>query len=224
MKVKMMVELRRTYCLMNNKTVLPSALISILCALGFACMALLYSSPYMKSFDSSIILSVQGMEAPTMTMIMKFFTFIGAGLPIVIIAVFVLVILYFVLGHRRELILFTTAVIGSSLLNVLLKLLFHRPRPDLHRIIEATGFSFPSGHAMAAFSLYATLIFLLWKNASAGSARVLLLLIGSAFIAAIGLSRIYLGVHYPSDVIAGYLASGFWVFLCIWLYRRYIIK
>jgi undecaprenyl-diphosphatase len=209
---------------MNNKTVLPSALISILCALGFACMALLYSSRYMKSFDSSIISSVQGMEAPAMTTIMKFFTFIGAGLPIVIIAVLTLIILYFILGHRRELILFTTAVIGSALLNVLLKLMFHRPRPDIHRIIEATGFSFPSGHAMAAFSLYATLIFLLWKNAATGSARVLLVLIGSAFIAAIGLSRIYLGVHYPSDVISGYLASGFWVFLSIWLYRRYIIK
>jgi undecaprenyl-diphosphatase len=209
---------------MNNKTVLPSALISILCTVGFAFMALLYSSSYMKSFDSSIISSVQGMEAPAMTTIMKFFTFIGAGLPIVIIAVLALIILYFVLGHRRELILFTTAVVGSALLNVLLKLLFHRTRPDLHRIIEVTGFSFPSGHAMAAFSLYATLIFLLWKKATTGSARVLLLLIGSAFIAAIGISRIYLGVHYPSDVIAGYLASGSWVFLSIWLYRRYIIK
>jgi undecaprenyl-diphosphatase len=207
---------------MNNKPLFPSGLVSILCAAGFACMALLYSSPYMKSFDSSIISFVQGMEAPTMTTIMKFFTFIGAGLPIVIIAVLALIILYFVLGHRKELILFTIAVSGSALLNVLLKLLFHRTRPDLHRIIEAVGFSFPSGHAMAAFSLYATLIFLLWKNAS-GNARVLLLLIGSAFIAAIGLSRIYLGVHYPSDVIAGYLASGFWVFLSIWFYRRFII-
>jgi undecaprenyl-diphosphatase len=209
---------------MNNKTVFPSALISILCAAGFGCMALLYSSPYMKSFDSSIISFVQGMEAPTMTKIMKFFTFIGAGLPIVIIDVLALFILYFVLGHRRELILFTIAVAGSALLNVLLKLLFHRPRPNLHRITEAIGFSFPSGHAMAAFSLYATLIFLLWKNAYTGYAKVLLLIIGSAFTAAIGLSRIYLGVHYPSDVIAGYLASGFWVFLSIWLYRRYIIK
>jgi undecaprenyl-diphosphatase len=206
---------------MNNKTVFPSALISLLCAAGFICMAFLYSSPFMNSLDSSIISFVQGMESSAMTGIMKFFTFIGAGLPIVIIAVFILIILYFAFGHRRELILFAIAVVGSALLNVLLKLLFHRARPDMHRIIEVTGFSFPSGHAMAAFSLYAILIFLLWKHASTGFARVLLLLIGSACIAVIGLSRIYLGVHYPSDVIAGYLASGFWVFLSIWLYRRY---
>jgi undecaprenyl-diphosphatase len=220
----MMAELRRTTSLMINKSVIPSAFISLLFAAGFACMAVLFSSPLMVSFDRSIISFVQRMEAPAMTTIMKFFTFIGAGLPIVIIAVIALIILYFVLGHRRELILFVTAVVGSALLNVLLKLWFHRARPNLHRIIEVTGFSFPSGHAMAAFSLYATLIFLLWKNASSGYSRVLLLLIGSAFIAAIGLSRIYLGVHYPSDVIAGYLASGFWVFLSIWWYRRYILK
>lgn len=209
---------------MNNKPVFPSALVSLLFAAGFICMALLYSGSSLKSLDSSIIAFVQGMESPAMTAIMKFFTFIGAGLPIVIIAVIIVIILYFVLGHRRELILFATAVLGSALLNVLLKLLFHRTRPDIHRLIEVTGFSFPSGHAMAAFSLYATLIFLLWKHASTGYARALLILIGSAFIAAIGISRIYLGVHYPSDVIAGYLASGFWVFLSIWLYRRYIIK
>jgi undecaprenyl-diphosphatase len=220
----MMAELRRTTGLMINKSVFPSALISLLCAEGFACMALLYSSPFMINFDSYITSFVQSMEAPAITTIMKFFTYIGAGLPIVIIAVFALIILYFVLDHRRELILFVTAIVGSALLNVLLKLLFHRARPNLHRIIEVTGFSFPSGHAMAAFSLYATLIFLLRNNVSSGYSRVLLLLIGSTVIAAIGLSRIYLGVHYPSDVIAGYLASGFWVFISIWLYRRYILK
>lgn len=72
---------------------------------------------------------------------------------------------------------------------------------------------------MAAFTLYGILIFLLWKHLPRRSARVLLITIGSAIILLIGGSRIYLGVHYPSDVIGGYLASGTWLAACIGYYQ-----
>jgi undecaprenyl-diphosphatase len=186
----------------------PSTLfISLLCALGFGCVAFWVGGPRIKSFDQSIISFIQG---------------IGTGLPIVAITICVLLFLYFVLGHRKELIFVVGVVVTSTLLNVILKLLFHRERPTIHRLFDATGYSFPSGHAMAAFSLYATLIFLLWKHIPTGWGRVMVVIAGSIMIAAIGLSRIYLGVHYPSDVIGGYLASSSVVFASIWFYQRYM--
>jgi undecaprenyl-diphosphatase len=207
---------------MNERSKGSRALpISLLCAAGFACDAVLVGSRRTEGFDKAVISVVQGWESPALTGMMKFFTNIGTGLPIVLISLAIMAVLYVFFRHRRELILFACVVIGSALLNTLLKVVFHRARPTLHRLYEASGFSFPSGHAMAAFSLYGVLAFLLWKHVSHASGRVLVILIAAVLILAIGVSRVYLGVHYPSDIIGGYLASGFWLALSVWLYRRF---
>ncbi len=99
---------------------------------------------------------MQGLESPGLTRVMKFFTFVGSVLVVAILSLVIMFYLYKVLGHRRELVLFVWSIVGSEVLNILLKLLFHRERPNLHRLIDITGFSFPSGHSMAAFALYAT--------------------------------------------------------------------
>jgi undecaprenyl-diphosphatase len=110
-------------------------------------------------------------------------------------------------------------IIGANIFFSSLKLVFHRARPDLHRLIEIGGYSFPSGHATNAFALYGILTFLLWRHISPQSGRILLIFISALMILMIGISRIYLGVHYPSDVIAGYFISGFWLMMAIWFYR-----
>ncbi|MEF2968674.1 phosphatase PAP2 family protein [Paenibacillus sp. M1] len=207
---------------MNLKMQLTRALfISFLCAVGFGGIALLVSDKKIAQFDNVIISLIQGLESPVLTSIMKFFTFIGGGIPVTVITIAILFILYKVLHHRRELILFIYVVIGSALLNEALKLVFHRARPSLHRIINANGFSFPSGHSMAAFSLYGVTAYLLWRHISTSSGRVMLIVCSSAMILTIGISRIYLGVHYPSDVLGGFLASGSWLAISIWFYQRY---
>ncbi|MBP1996310.1 phosphatase PAP2 family protein [Paenibacillus eucommiae] len=149
------------------------------------------------------------------------FTIIGSGGVISFLALLMVIFLYKVLKHRKELILFVGVIAGSALLNVWLKILFHRARPDLHRIIDASGFSFPSGHSMAAFSMYGIFAFLLWRHLSTSFKRISLVLLSTVMIIAIGLSRIYLGVHYPSDVLGGYLVSGTWLTLSIWFYQHY---
>jgi undecaprenyl-diphosphatase len=106
-------------------------------------------------------------------------------------------------------------------LNGTLKVLFHRARPTLHRIVNANGFSFPSGHSMTAFSLYGIIAFLLWRHIPTSLGRGLLICFSSVMIVTIGVSRIYLGVHYPSDVIGGFLVSGCWLAVSIWFYQRY---
>ena len=129
--------------------------------------------------------------------------------------------LYFVLKHRIELLLFGTVILGTPIINQILKQFFHRARPDLHRLIEIGGYSFPSGHAMNAFAVYGILAFLLWRHIPTRLGRTVLIIISTIFILMIGTSRIYLGVHYPSDIIGGYFASGFWLAISIWFFQRY---
>ena len=109
---------------------------------------------------------------------------------------------------RAHALFLVLAVGGATLLNVLTKLIFQRPRPDvLEAVLHEPGFSFPSGHAMAnaAFGLAITLIF--WRSRAGWPVAVL----GACWAVAVGISRNYLGVHYPSDVLAGGLSSLVWV-------------
>lgn len=102
-----------------------------------------------------------------------------------------------------------------ALINQLLKNIFVRPRPDELRIIEETGFSFPSGHSMASMAFYGYLIYLIYKNVHNKKAQYALCTVLSILILVIGLSRIYLGVHYTSDVIAGFCFSMAYLILMI---------
>jgi len=93
------------------------------------------------------------------------------------------------------------------LLNLMLKNFFERPRPNNLRIIEETGFSFPSGHSMASMAFYGYLAYLIFKNVKNKKIRNVLCVLLGMIIFLIGFSRIYLGVHYASDVIAGFCFS-----------------
>ncbi|WP_238402992.1 phosphatase PAP2 family protein [Paenibacillus mesophilus] len=210
---------------MNNdlisKRVTLAVAVSLACAIGFAGIALLIGANKIAAFDSRLIAFIQGLENEPLTNVMKFFTWIGTGLPVAVISLIAAIFLYTVLGHRRELVLLMIVVVGTGLLNYTLKVWFHRDRPTIYRIAEANGFSFPSGHSMLAFSLYGIIAYLLWKHIPRKAGRIALIVASTSFILMIGISRIYLGVHYPSDVIGGYLASGSLMFALIWCYDRY---
>ena len=199
-------------------------MLSIFSLLCFSGMAILISGSKIEASDHSIISFIQGVESPGLTVIMKCFTFIGSTPSVTVISLFSLFFLYKVLKHRTELILFISIIVGSPILNELLKLIFHRARPDFHRLIEINGYSFPSGHAMSAFAVYGVLSFLLWRHIPTRWGRTLLIVTSIIMILTIGISRIYLGVHYPSDVIGGYFASGCWLAIAIWFYQRYLEK
>ncbi|PGM56154.1 phosphatase PAP2 family protein [Bacillus sp. AFS053548] len=207
---------------MNLKYFLSIAfLISLLSLFGFGLMALLVSNHSFYHFDSTVINFIQGLESPVMTSFMKIITFLGSSVFIIVLSISILYFLYKVLDHRSELILFIAALIGSNILCILLKLFFHRARPELHRLIEISGYSFPSGHATNAMTVYGILAFILWRNIRTKFGRSLLIIISLIMILLIGISRIYLGVHFPSDVIAGYFTGGFWISTAIWYYQRY---
>lgn len=193
--------------------------VSVLCALGFGWMSWLVSNDRVERFDLKVIDVVQGWEADWLTSVMKFFTFIGDRYQVVAISVLVILLLFFVLRHRRQLVLFVWASLGSVALNETLKVVFARERPQIYRLSEQSGFSFPSGHAMASLTLYGVLTYLLWQHVATRWGRWMLLVAAVLIVLIIGVSRIYLGVHYPSDIIAGYLMSGCWLALSVWLYQ-----
>jgi undecaprenyl-diphosphatase len=115
-------------------------------------------------------------------------------------------LLYRKRAHHAAFLLF--AVIGSTLLNVFSKLVFQRDRPALwEQIINEASYSFPSGHAMLSSTLALTVIVLCWRT----KYRQVVLIAGVAYALAVGLSRVYLGVHYPSDILAGWCISALWV-------------
>jgi undecaprenyl-diphosphatase len=191
----------------------------IITLIGFGSMALLIKENDIVHFDKVIIAFIQSLESPYITATMKFFSFIGSGSSINCIAVVSVIVLYFFLHHRSELLLFILVLIGSHYLFRFLKEIFQRVRPDLHRLIEIGGYSFPSGHATNAITVYGILTFLLWRHISTHLGRTLLLIFSIFMIFSIGISRIYLGVHYPSDVLAGYFAGGFWLLISIWCFQ-----
>ena len=115
-------------------------------------------------------------------------------------------------------------LIISTFLNLFLKNIIQRPRPDELRLIVETGYSFPSGHSMVGMAFYGFLIYLVYKYLKNKKLKVILISFFSVLIILIGLSRIYLGVHYTSDVIAGFLISICYLIIFTSLVKKYIIE
>lgn len=188
--------------------------LAALSALGVAAIALLLGSPVLHLLDHAVLDGVRSWHADWLTAVMKFFTFVGSTEMAAVIVLLAMVWIRRRLQNRREALLFVIAVAGAGLFNQLLKHWFQRPRPELG-LIEAGGFSFPSGHSMGAFALYGLLAYLLRRQFAGQVERSLWFLFSAAMILCIGFSRIYLGVHYPSDVIGGFLAGSCLVALAI---------
>ena len=115
----------------------------------------------------------------------------------------------------------------SAFLNILLKNIIQRPRPDEFRLISETGYSFPSGHSMVSMAYYGYLIYLIFKFVKNKKLKTFLITILCILILSIGISRIYLGVHYTSDVIAGFVLSISYLIIytsIIKIIKKYIIE
>ncbi|ARD49682.1 hypothetical protein SporoP37_08610 [Sporosarcina sp. P37] len=173
-----------------------------------------------NSFDEPIIDFVQGAEAPWLTSVMKMFTTIGSTSAVAFISLMALGLLLWK-KHRAQAMLFIAVIAGTGILNQVLKFIFKRQRPDFNRLIEIGGYSFPSGHTMMAFSLYTILAYIVWRNLMHSWTRVVIPLAAGVMIVMIAVSRIYLGVHFPSDIVGGVLASALWLIASIAMYQRF---
>jgi undecaprenyl-diphosphatase len=159
-----------------------------------------------QAFDERIRALVHAHASPTLTDLMRGVSLIGE--PAVLITLGAFVIFWLVWkGRARTALLFGVVVAGAELLDQLLKLLFHRLRPAVFfGLAEPAGYSFPSGHALVSFAFFSALAVF------ATPRRWWYFLLAALPIAAIGLSRVYLGMHYPSDVLGGWAAGAILLF------------
>ncbi len=120
-------------------------------------------------------------------------------------------------GKHHAMILLLVATVGGALLNWGLKDIFARPRPEIvPPLVYEVSHSFPSGHSMIAATVYLTLAVIVARMVSPLKLRVYLLLLATLVMVLVGLSRVILGVHYPTDVLGGWTAGAAWAALC-WL-------
>ena len=111
-----------------------------------------------------------------------------------------------------------------TILNQLLKRILQRPRPTEYRIIEETGYSFPSGHSMVSMAFYGYLIYLIYKYVKNKYIKWISIALLSILIGTIGISRIYLGVHYTSDVLGGFLISVSYLIIYVSAVNKFLIE
>lgn len=172
------------------------------------------NGPQIRSFDNDIISKVQSNISDKLTSIMLVITFFGSVKGVAIISVIAIIILFITRHRLMCLFLALTIGLGAGVFNKILKLYFKRERPDIQPIIQEHGYSFPSGHSMGSMILYGCLAFVLFKVYKHKWAKLCGAIIGIIMILIVGISRIYLGVHYPSDVVGGYIAGAFWLIIC----------
>jgi undecaprenyl-diphosphatase len=189
--------------------------LSLAAVLLFAGIAELVDEGVTQRFDDAVLLWMNEHASDELDVIALEITALGAGSTVwMVIAVGSLFL--WLTRHRYSAVLLWVAVVGGNLLNGALKHLFDRPRPELFewRTPYAGLSSFPSGHAMTAMVVYATLAYLVVRLEPGLLLRRATLAVAAIMILLIGLSRLYLGVHYPSDVIAAYLVGFVWATTC----------
>lgn len=162
-----------------------------------------------RRFDSAIRGWVHQFSSPSMTTSARVASWLGEyG---VAIAFVLSLALFLVFGWRRAALWLTITQAGALVLNVSLKYAFHRARPTPFFGPVPHTYSFPSGHALFSFCFYGVLAGLLTDRIQSRLVEAVIWVAAAILVAAIGLSRIYLGVHYPTDVVAGYLTAAIWV-------------
>jgi membrane-associated phospholipid phosphatase len=176
----------------------------------FAWLADVVLSESVVRSDENIRACIHQFASPTLTRAMRFVTNFGDWQIVLFgTVVLLLLLLYFRAFNYMKMVAVTMT--GGGILDGVLKDTFHRARPDAFFIARPTTYSFPSGHALISLCFYgllAGIISLQWRKRWQ---RVLTWVLAACAIGTIGFSRIYLGVHWPSDVLAGYLAALMWM-------------
>jgi undecaprenyl-diphosphatase len=178
-----------------------------------------------RHFDDVTRATVHQLASPTMTATMRGISFIGSSF-FLTTATVTMFIWFLTHRWRREGWLLGITMLGASVLNTTLKLTFQRPRPEpFFDLLAPKSYSFPSGHSLASFCFFGALATVLTARVENRRINFFTWLVAGLLVLLIGLSRIYLGVHYTTDVLAGYAAALIWIavirFLEMQLVRRW---
>ena len=186
-------------------------LVNFFSLITFLFLACSLNTNYLKTFDTKIINFIQSFESDFLTTFLKTLTKIGNTKTVIVLTIIVFLFLL-LKKYTHYGIYFVLNMISSWVIIDGVKYLVKRERPTMHRLISEKNFSFPSGHATATFIFWTLIIiFIVLTLNNIFKYIITILIISLIFI--VGVSRIYLGVHFPSDILAGYLAGSFVVSL-----------
>lgn len=182
---------------------------------------------YIFSFDRTVIEAVRIHTSDSLSRIMMIVTELGA-MPFYVVFGGIITIICCFRRHILEGIMLVVCSGGSGLMTLVIKSIVMRIRPDMMPVIIETGYSFPSGHSVTAVCFYGYLAFLCYRYGRSMWIRRGGIVINAMMIVLIGISRIYLGVHYPTDVLGGYIGGIMWfgmsLLLIDYLEKRQIKK
>jgi|SRR6478672_7537187 undecaprenyl-diphosphatase len=158
---------------------------------------------------------------PGTTKLMLFITFFGSTY--FLLPAYIILIVYFLLFKSTRRLSLDVAAVGiiSTIILFSLKAIFHRHRPFDPLVKAVNGFSFPSGHSFCSFTFFGLLIYILWNHRIDAALRWILTICFFLFACAIAFSRVYLHVHYASDVVAGFFLCLVWLGFSFWAMRKF---
>jgi len=196
-------------------------------AAGFAVLAWMVTSGTVFFIDSKLLQELRTPQDSSIPVgpwwLQKFMIDVTALGGVSVIALLTALVAFYLLARRQiGMAVFLTATVSlGAAIGTLLKQVFDRPRPDVvTHLADVATTSFPSAHAMNSAILYLTLSALLAQSHTARPVKIYVFCAGIVLTFTIGFSRVYLGVHWPSDVVAGWCAGGVWALLCSMIARR----
>lgn len=173
-----------------------------------------------NTIDNAIYEAIIKIMNSNITAGMIFISFLGSAITLITLAIASI----FLLKDKKYSKLIILNLTLSFILNKVLKLIIARPRPSRLRLVIESGYSFPSGHSMVSFAFYGFLIYLISKNLKNKKIKYPLIALLSLLILLIGISRIYLGVHYVTDVLGGYIIGLIYLIVFIEVIKKKKIK
>lgn len=176
-------------------------------------------SDTLARYDAKITDFFISYRSENLTPFMQFITHVGDFYGYLIISAVSTLLFYLKFKNWRYVIEIFFVLIVSGLSNIALKQVINRARPDAEHLVSVASLSYPSGHAMSAIAFYGFLIYLIYNINLNRWFKATIILIFGLLILLIGISRIYLGVHYPSDIAGGFIAGFIWVLFCIVLFH-----
>ena len=193
-------------------------IMGLILLIGFIVLTILLLTNNISSFDDFIYKYFFQMRNKFFDIFFIFFTRLGDIIPVTIITICLLMIF-----SKEDRYILGSSMIITLLINQGLKYIIQRPRPPLEeRLISQSGYSYPSGHSMMAMCLYGVLIYLINTKLKNKKLKIILTIILSIIILLIGVSRIYVRVHYPSDVLGAYLLTILILIINITLINNHI--
>lgn len=195
---------------------LIQVLLAVLFLIFFGLILYLVLEKKIESFDQAIYEMISKFINPVNTKMMRFITFFGGTLGILLSVL----VSYVFLKDNFDRGFLTLGILGEVALNNIVKIVIKRIRPTINPLVIETGYSFPSGHTMSSTAFYSFILFFIWKSPIPKTLKILLSIPCIIMILSVLISRVYLGVHYISDVTAGLCLSICYVLLITAFYSN----